>query len=212
MKKTLILFSLLFLSTIVQAQSRIDSIQLVGVTADSLEFVVHSSMNIEVIECYVEYKEGLDNIKVNVLYSAGWNLPACYCPYQKTINIKKAIYQKAIVSLMIRYPIGGTEENPEYSDEYWLKDSKEIDLSNITSIGNVPILPKIEIFPNPVKNVFYIKLQDNRVTKIEIFDIQGISHLSKEILSDEKIDVTFLSQGIYFVLINKEQVFKIIKE
>jgi len=209
MKKNIILVLLLF-STIVQAQTQIDSTQFIGITADSLVFIVHSSIDSEIMKYSVEYEEESDNIKANILYSAGLDID-CYCPVQTTIKIKKDIYQKAIVSLMIRYPIGGTEENPKYSD-YFLRDSKEIDLPNITSIDNYPILSKITIFPNPVENIFHINLRESRTVNLEIFDIQGNLLLCKNITHEKGIDVSFLSSGLYFVFIDRKYISHLIKK
>jgi hypothetical protein len=210
MKKIIVL--LLFLSsTIVQAQTQIDSIQFIGTTADSLVFFVHSSANIEVFEYHVDYEENLDNIRVNILYSGGWDEPECYCPIQTEIKIKKDIYLKAIILIMFRRPIGGPEENPDYSD-YWLADSKEIDLANITSFDNFLILSKIVISPNPVQNIFQINLGENKVVNLEIYDTLGKLRLSKNITSEKEIDISFLSSGLYFVFIDRKYISKIIKK
>jgi len=133
MKKYIILV-ILFFSTIVQAQIQIDSIQFIGTTADSLEFIVHySKLGGCLVEDTVEYEEGESNIEVNIFSTDVAPLATCYRRIQTIIKIKKDIYQKAIVSIMMRYPIGGTEENPEYSI-YQIRDSKEIDLLNFTSL------------------------------------------------------------------------------
>jgi len=79
-------------------------------------------------------------------------------------------------------------------------------------IDNFPILSKITIFPNPVQNVFYIDLRENKAGNLEIFSIQGRLLLSKDIIFGQEIDVSFLSSGLYFIVIDKEYVCKIIKE
>ena len=215
MKKAIKILALLFLSTIAHAQSQIDSIQFIGTSADSLEFMIHSSANIEVFEYNVEYKEESDNIVANILYSAGWNLPDCYCPIQTLIKIEKEIYQKAVVSIMIRYPIGGVEENPEYSDEYQLIDSKEIDLENITSIHNLTISNKISIFPNPAKNYLHFKTEK----QFEIFDIMGkkqmlrkTHQLNAESRKENVIDISNLKAGLYFIKFEDGCVEKFVKK
>lgn len=204
---------------IVQAQTQIDSIQFIGATVDNLVFIVHSSADIEVFEYYVKYEEESDIIKVNIQYSSGWDEPECYCPIQTEIKIKKNVYLKAFVSIMIRYPIGGTEENPEYSDDYQLRGSKEIYLSNfnetiinITSINSSPVLSKIVIFPNPVQNIFHINLGENKTANLEIYDIQGSLLLHKNIIAEKEIDVSFLSSGLYFVIIDRKYISRIIKK
>jgi len=211
MKKTIILV-LLFFSTIVQAQTQIDSIQFIDVTADSLVFIVHSSiMGGAKPTDYVEYVIEEDNIKINIFYSEVFPHIDCYCPAQTTIKTKKDIYQKAIVSIMFRGAIGGIEENPVYSD-YRLKNSKEIDLSNITSIDDSPVLSKFAIFPNPVQNVLYISLRESKAVNLEIYNIQGNLLLRKNITSEKEIDVSFLSSGAYLVLIDRKYISHIIKE
>jgi len=133
MKKHII-FVLLFFSTIIQAQAQIDSIKLVSITSDSLIFAVYSTESDEILERHVEYEEDINAIKANVLYSMGWYELDCYCPIETIIRIKKDTYSKAIVSLKGRYPTGGTDEEPLYSNGYELWDTKEIDLLNITNI------------------------------------------------------------------------------
>ena len=211
MKKTIILV-LLFFSTIVQAQTQIDSIQFIGTTADSLVFVAHSSADIEVFKYSVEYEEEADIIRVNILYSAGWNEPDCYCPIQTEIKIKKDICQMAIVSIMTRRPIGGTEESPEYADDYWLIGSKEIDLANIINIDNPTVLNEFLIYPNPTQNVFHINLGENKAVNLEIYDIKGYLLLCENITPEKGIDISFLSSGSYLVLIDGKYISRIIKE
>ena len=207
------LLALLFLPKIVQSQSRIDSIQYIGATVDSLEYIVYSSIDMEVFEYAIKYKEELDNIKVTILYSASWAMPNCFCPIETTIKIKKDIYQKAIISIVGRYPIGGPLDNPEYSDDYWLYDSKEIDLPYIVNIVDVFYDScKVTIFPNPVQNVFYVELEEYKTVDLEIYNIQGSLLLSKNVATKMEVDISFLSSGVYFVLVDKKYIYKIIKE
>jgi len=210
--KKYILFILLFFSTIVQAQTQIDSIQFIGSTADSLAFVVHSTESAEIFETYVEYEEDMNTIRINVLYSMGWNQLDCYCPIQTEIKIKKDIYSKAIVSLKIRYPIGGPEENPEYSDEYLLRDSKEIDLANIINIDNPTVSNELLIYPNPTQNVFHVNLRESKMANLEIYDMQGHLLLCENITPEKGIDISFLPSGLYFVLIDGKYIGNVIKE
>ena len=210
MKKKIIL--LLLLPTIVQAQ-QIDSIQFIGADNDSLELVVHFTLEgVGVMPNTIEYEEDASNIKVNIFYTVTLPHPDCICQYKRTFRIKKDIYQKAIVSIWMLPVIGGTVENPEYPDDYSLWKSKEIDLSNIISIDNPTTSNKISIFPNPVQNVFYVNLGENRTANLEIYDTQGNLLLSKDIISEKEIDVSSLSSGLYAVLIDKKYIGNIIKK
>jgi len=211
MKKNIILV-LLFFSTIVQAQAQIDSIQFIGATADSLVFTVHSTESDEIRKRYVEYEDDMSTIKINVLYSMGWNQLDCYCPIETIIKIKKDTYSKAIVYLRTQYPIGGPEENPEYSDEYLLRDSKEIDLASIINIDNPTVSNEFLIYPNPTQNVFHVNLKERKTVNLEIYDVQGHLLLCENISPEKGIDISFLPSGLYFVLIDRKYIGNVIKE
>ena len=210
MKKITILL-LLFLLAIVQAQAQIDSIKLVDTTTDSLVFAVHFTISSSLHVDNVEYEKDTDAIKINILYSLGFIMD-CYCPEQTIIKIKKNSYQKAIVSIAFRYPIGGGAGNPIYSDDYKVDDSMEIDLANITSIFNPAVSNKVSIFPNPAQNVFYVNIGENKTADLEIYDIHGSLLLRKDVTSGKGIDVSSLSSGLYVVLIDRKYIGNIIKE
>ncbi|MDR2084690.1 MAG: T9SS type A sorting domain-containing protein [Bacteroidales bacterium] len=67
--------------------------------------------------------------------------------------------------------------------------------------------PKLYIYPNPVKNKFYV---DNNVDEqqIIIYNIQGKTVLKTR---NSEVDISDLDSGIYFVNIGKQS-FKVIKE
>jgi len=199
MKKNLILV-LLFFPTIVQAQTQIDSIQFIGNIADSLVFVVHSTISGGADDYSVEYIEEGSTVKVNMLYTQ-IKQTDCYCPFQDTIKIKKIIYTKAIVEVKVCF-----------GQDCWLVGIKEIDLSNIASIDDSLISSKIVIFPNPVQNVLYIGLRENKAVNLEIYSTQGNLLLSKNMASDKVIDVSFLTSGLYFVFVDRKYFSKIIKK
>lgn len=63
------------------------------------------------------------------------------------------------------------------------------------------------IYPNPAKNVLYIdKSQSNYPTKIEIYDVNGKLVLQQETekINQNKMDISQLTTGIYFVTIKNE--------
>ena len=208
MKKNIILV-LLFFSTIAHAE-QFDSIKLVDITADSLVFVVHI-MHYGVDDCVIEYIPEDNNIKVNILYTQ-IDRTDCYCSFQETIKIKKDTYIKLVVEVMFRYFVGWIEEDKPELSSYISIGIKEIDLSNITSIDNSLILSKIAIFPNPVQNVLHVNLGENKTGNLEVYDLQGNLMLCKNIASEKGIDVSFLSSGLYFVLIDGRYISHIVKK
>ena len=65
---------------------------------------------------------------------------------------------------------------------------------------------KLNIFPNPVKNYFSLNYEGN-TTKLEVEILSSTGQLIKKINtnnSKSKIDVSFLSAGLYFIRIKKD--------
>ncbi|MCL2435333.1 MAG: T9SS type A sorting domain-containing protein [Lentimicrobiaceae bacterium] len=88
----------------------------------------------------------------------------------------------------------------------------QIDLEIITNIDNPTISDKVSVFPNPVKNIFHVNLGEDKIANLEISDIQGRLLMSEVITSGKGIDVSSLPSGLYFIVVDKEAVYKIIKE
>ncbi|WMI70050.1 T9SS type A sorting domain-containing protein [Mangrovimonas sp. YM274] len=69
---------------------------------------------------------------------------------------------------------------------------------------------KLNIFPNPTSD--YIHLQGFKENSlILIYDLSGNELYKKIMLSDQKIDISNFKNGYYFLRINKDTTFKIIK-
>ena len=66
---------------------------------------------------------------------------------------------------------------------------------------------KISIFPNPVSDRLKFRSSE-RITKIEIFDLQGRLIFEKN-NTDDFVDVSGLGGGVYFVRLNTEHAFEI---
>ena len=80
-----------------------------------------------------------------------------------------------------------------------------------TSIENVRN-SNFKIFPNPVEDVLHINLGENKTANLKIYNLQGSLLLNKNITSEKGIDVSFLSSGLYFVVIDKQYISSIIKK
>ena len=89
---------------------------------------------------------------------------------------------------------------------------------NITVIGvsiaDIPKLSDVEIYPNPTSGLITIDLHNNKVNKLEIFDVVGKLQYSKmKVNNITKLNLAKLNKGIYFIkLVNKDNssVYKII--
>ena len=66
------------------------------------------------------------------------------------------------------------------------------------------------LFPNPVANTIFIKNSDKQINTLSIYSIFGQEIITKK--NTNKIDVSHLKSGMYFVKINNNQTIKFIKQ
>jgi hypothetical protein len=59
----------------------------------------------------------------------------------------------------------------------------------------------INVYPNPVADFINIELSNNQLTKVSLVNILGAEIIHKSITTSEKLDVSDLSKGIYFLSI-----------
>ncbi|MAZ28774.1 MAG: hypothetical protein CL868_17070 [Cytophagaceae bacterium] len=74
----------------------------------------------------------------------------------------------------------------------------------------------IAVFPNPVKDVLFLKFQGINNLSAQVIDINGRTLLRKDLNDNQdQLDLSNLSSGYYFIRVNAEQgtqkTFKIIK-
>lgn len=89
-----------------------------------------------------------------------------------------------------------------------IKDMNPTDSVN----PNDTLNPNNEIlfYPNPVNDFIYIN-NINLTKSIKIIDIEGKEYIKIKELKRKEINVSQLSIGVYFLVINEEKVFKFIK-
>jgi len=103
-------------------------------------------------------------------------------------------------------------------------DGSDISASILINISNQSLniiritnRTKIEIYPNPIKETFRIKSNDN-ITSIKIFNLLGeqVKSLSISNINESAIDISNLNKGIYLLYIfdNTKEIYshKLIKE
>jgi hypothetical protein len=86
---------------------------------------------------------------------------------------------------------------------------------NSKPIGITEYNSKYKIYPNPVKGELTIEISDIRypISDIVIYDVYGREcHVSPVTRHENKIDVSHLPAGIYFIKIENEFVGKFFKE
>lgn len=92
----------------------------------------------------------------------------------------------------------------------------EINSWNLCSESNEELISSVNlsksddlIYPNPASDLIYF----NQVSKkeIRILDLQG-RELFKGIIHNNQLEISFLSKGMYFVIVNNDSFNKLIKE
>jgi hypothetical protein len=91
---------------------------------------------------------------------------------------------------------GGSDNNYNYQ----LVNGK-LEVINGTGIKDVE-MQIISIYPNPAKHDLFIK-SDSSIEKVEIYNLSGLRVLTENNFA-EKIDVSHLEEGIYFVRITAD--------
>ncbi|WP_040757132.1 T9SS type A sorting domain-containing protein [Winogradskyella psychrotolerans] len=75
------------------------------------------------------------------------------------------------------------------------------------------ILSELNIYPNPVSDNLFISKPNSEVLDVVLYDIYGNSVLQQKTIG-ESVDVSILTEGIYFIEISSEngrRIQKIIK-
>jgi hypothetical protein len=69
----------------------------------------------------------------------------------------------------------------------------------------------IIFFPNPVNDIIYLGKIDS-VKSIRVVDLLGKEFINIKEINSNQINLSNLSIGVYFIIINEEKIFKILKE
>ncbi|MEZ4778267.1 MAG: choice-of-anchor B family protein [Flavobacteriaceae bacterium] len=104
----------------------------------------------------------------------------------------------------------------ETTDDEGNTSSCSFDLTvvEILNIVDSEFSKGITIYPNPSKDDLSIVSKNEPITSVSIFDITGKNLLQVENLNSKQttFDISYFSEGIYFVQLNKEVTKKIIKQ
>ena len=72
-------------------------------------------------------------------------------------------------------------------------------------------LEKVNVFPNPSYNFIQISGFESRMS-ISIYDVIGNELLKQVVVNNQKIDISHLNTGIYFLKFENNEIFKICKK
>lgn len=145
-----------------------------------------------------------------------FNYPNCSCSTNVTLY---KVYGgghtwPGVVSPFYELIAGETNEDIHASQHIW-NFLKNHSLGCIPTVGidnSIENLKRINIYPNPTDNSISVATQGNQQLEVRIYDVLGNLLLSRQMTQQvERIDLTFLSAGIYFLTYG-QQTTKIIKK
>jgi len=70
---------------------------------------------------------------------------------------------------------------------------------------------EILIYPNPINDYIYLGNIDS-VKSIRVVDLLGKEFINIKEINSNQVNLSNLSIGAYFIIINEEKIFKILKE
>jgi len=88
----------------------------------------------------------------------------------------------------------------------------------MASVANLNVEESIQLYPNPASQFLYVKksgVDNNKKQTIAILNLIGQKVVARQLSNSEnKIDISFLNSGVYFLVIEgeKRQVLKFVKE
>jgi hypothetical protein len=117
-------------------------------------------------------------------------------------------------------PIGGYKSEPAWNStyDYWLVkmvDSVTISSIDLNSTGDVKF--QLQVYPNPVTNLLFIKVMNVENSVAATFTItntmgQLVFEKAMQLNSSaQQLDLTFLHSGVYFLSINKDGINSVVK-
>jgi hypothetical protein len=119
-----------------------------------------------------------------------------------------------VVSPLYELIAGETNEDIHASQHIWnfLKNHSLVCIPTVGIDNSIENSKTINIYPNPTNNSISVATQGNQQLEVRIYDVLGNLLLSRKMTQQvERIDLSFLSAGIYFLTYG-QQTTKIIKK
>ena len=157
---------------------------------------------------YDMYKFTVNNetsVKVNIDNIPVSDFSTCLKDMQGNI-IEEAVYSNSLSSIEFERPVSQGEYILEISSfptttSYYYPYSYK--LTNTTGINDVSS-NKIIIYPNPAKNYFTVKLDNNKDSHLQILDVTGKVIYQKNFNKELLVETKNFNNGIYFVRIKND--------
>jgi len=152
----------------------------------------------------VDYQVLQDSISVTWnLYDVDGNILASFTMfYDGTIEVD-GVYNFDVT--FVDCNSRSINSNVTYSDQLYIDPNVATGVKNIKSNSSV-----VNIYPNPVNNI--LTIEGENISNVQILNINGkVVRTINNVNSKTTIDVSSLTQGIYFVKIGNSKVQKLVK-
>jgi len=187
---------------------------------DRFEITEEQTLELQDLEAYIYWLLQLEETE-NSIYTLSANEIEYLINYVETHIGRGKTFAKIILCEL--YDICIEDEEEVSGKEYAVSGGEEeatIEsvINNTLQVDDKALLDKITIIPNPTAGELTITNCELRVDKIEILDMVGRMVSSHHLLlpsSHQKIDISHLNSGIYFVKITTnagEVVKKVVKQ
>ncbi len=163
----------------------------------------------------------IDNIDNDVAPQSGFY---CMSIFFEESNLKEPAFLLKLSELTDSINLRVTDGNMEWKNieevvQIWKNSYSaqpfymSCDMQDIsTNLKSDNQVVEVKIYPNPAYDFITIENLNVQVQNLRIFDITGKVCLSSITIKDNKIDVSDLSNGLYFIEINNTKRLKFIKQ
>ncbi len=106
------------------------------------------------------------------------------------------------------YTVGGINNEGKVSDQI----TRIFEEGFVGSINESGSMNSFQLHPNPATSEIHVRMNDQKTHSLKILEIRGNEVLSKQISTEETVDISDLKAGVYFVVIDDAITKKLIKK
>ncbi|HMQ01345.1 MAG TPA: T9SS type A sorting domain-containing protein, partial [Cyclobacteriaceae bacterium] len=92
---------------------------------------------------------------------------------------------------------------------------RSFEVNTVTGVEEVQRILNLQVYPNPVAHEMHIRFNESLPVQMKMYNLQGNEVISLTDESEQRVDVSHLSSGLYLLRVNTSQgmlVYKVIKQ
>jgi hypothetical protein len=188
---------------------------------ERFEIIEEQALELNDLRAYIHWLLQLE-AEENSIYTLSHNEIEYLVNYVETRTGRGRVFAKIILCELYEICIEDEEEEGRKGKGEGNKEEEETMIepviNNTLQIDGKELLDKITVIPNPTKGDLQVISYGLQVTSVEIFDVFGRKALSHHLItssSNQKIDISHLNSGIYFIKVVTNQgeiVKKVVKQ